>query len=247
MKDIRRCYGKWSSGRSRSSNGSNNSGGFLGTVVQIRQLDFPSFQTLVLLYVRALGYEHMRSLGRNNRQGRRPQGGADFVALLPGPDEMRVAIQIRHRKTKVGRQAVDELRGFLLREGIPTGIIVTNSEFQPSTSRTVRTYPGRPIKLVSNWGLAQFVRSVVNAKGPNAAKFFDSLRKVRLASTIPSQKLLPPGPKRANCLEDPCEAVFGNCSGDWSPASPWLYWLIAGDALLLFLFVLYVFHRWPFR
>ena len=243
MKDIRQR----NSDRNRSGNGSNSSSGLLGAITQIRQLDFPSFQTLVLMYVRASGHQHMRSLGRNSRQGRRQQGGADFVALLAGPDEMRVAIQVRHRKTKVGRQAVDELRGFLLREGIPAGIIVTNSEFQPSASRTVRTYPGRPITLVSNWGLAQFVQSITSARGLRAATFFDSLGKVRLASTIPSQKLLPPGPKRADCLEDQCEAMFGNCTVDWLPASPWLYWLIAGDALLFFLITLCVFHRWPFR
>ena len=245
MKDIRRCYSKNDSGK--SNNGNNSDSGFLGTITQIRQLDFPSFQALVLLYVRASGYQQMRSLGRNSRQGRRQQGGADLVALIAGPDEMRVAIQIRHRKTKVGRQAVDELRGFLLREGIPTGIIITNSEFQPSASRTVRTYPGRPITLVSSWGLAQFVQSVGSSKGLGATTFFESLKKVRIASTISSGNLPQLHRKPSHCREAESETVFGNCSVDWLPASPWLYWLIAGDALLFFLIVLYVFHRWPFR
>jgi hypothetical protein len=44
---------------------------------------------------------------------------------------------------------VDELWGYMLRNSVPMGLIVTNSSPMKSAERAAEAYPGRPIQIVS--------------------------------------------------------------------------------------------------
>lgn len=131
---------------SGSSRNSNNA--FNALLEKVRGLSFLPFQMCVLLWLGAKGFESIRPLGRIHRRGRRAKGGADFLAKAPG-SETDVAIQVRHWRMPLQRRTVDELWGFMLRRGVPLGLIVTSSEVMKSAEKAVWEYPGRPIQLVS--------------------------------------------------------------------------------------------------
>lgn len=135
------------SSRDRNS-GSDNSSAFIELNQRILHQPFKPFQTLVVLWLGARGYWQLRSLRRVHRRGRRRIGGADFVVSFPRSD-LRTAVQIRHWKTPIQRRVIDELWGFMLRNGIPCGLIVTNSSFSKRAQQAIESYPGRPIQLVS--------------------------------------------------------------------------------------------------
>lgn len=154
----------------------------------VSQLDFHSFQILVLLWLRAKGYSHFQSLGRLHLRGRRPFGGADYIAQVPGCSKVPVAIQIRHWKSPLQRRVVDELYGFLLRYGIPTGLIVTSSSVSAKALASPSEFPGRRVELVS---VSRLVGSMV-ALGLGVTgdplrvgrRFFNTLRDLTLASRL---------------------------------------------------------------
>ena len=135
--------------KSYNSHSSSNSSVYRAIRERLIRLEFRAFQTCVILWLGAKGYRHIRSLGRHSARGRRRIGGADFIAELPGPSNVRVAIQIRLWRTPVQRRAIDELWGFMLRSGIPSGLVVTNNEFFPAAIKATHQFPGRPIRLVS--------------------------------------------------------------------------------------------------
>lgn len=232
-----------------SNNGRNSNSGFIGRIQGIRQLDFASFQALVLLWLGAQGYRHIRSLGRKGQRGRRLIGGADFLAIAPGKDDLRAAIQIRHRQTRISRLAVDELRGFMLRHGITIGLIVTNSEFQQSATKAVEGFPGRPIQLISAFGLAQALHSW---EAPVPESGYDCrvsritfvLRQLRLASTTLNPSSLRRRPRLPICVEPtiPVADSFGFCSDDDSRSAKLVFFLVAVDLLAL-LILLEMFYR----
>lgn len=230
-------------------NGRNSNSGFMGRIQGIRQLDFASFQALVWLWLGSQGYGHFRSLGRKSQRGRRSIGGADFLAIAPGKDDLRVAIQIRHRQTRISRLAVDELRGFMLRYGIPIGLIVTNTEFQRSATKAVEGFPGRPIQLISAFGLAQALQSwespVPESRNDcHGSQISLVLRHLHLASTDPN----PSGMRRPQrlpfCPEPINSAIdsFGFCSDDDSRSARLVFFIVAIDLLAL-LILLEMFYR----
>lgn len=134
---------------SRSGNSDRNSNsGFIALLERLQNLSFLPFQMSVLLWLGEKGFGSIRPLGRIHRRGRRARGGADFLAKMPGSD-VDVAIQIRHWRTPLQRRAVDELWGFMLRRGVPLGLIVTSSGIMKSAELAISEYPGRPIQLVS--------------------------------------------------------------------------------------------------
>lgn len=137
----------------------NSSSVFIELSQRIEQLSFPSFQMLALLWLSAKGFEHIRNLGRCHRRGRRPTGGADFLAVLPRSG-MPIAIQVRHWQTPVQRRAVDELRGFMLRHGISAGLIVSNQGFYKQAELSALGFPGRPIQLVSGQDISSSLISL---------------------------------------------------------------------------------------
>jgi hypothetical protein len=178
------------SGNSRNSsrNGNSNSG-FSPLGERIQKLPFPSFQQCAFIWLGACGYTHVGSLGRFHRRGRRPFGGADFLVKTPMTG-CRVAVQVRHWRTPVQRWAVDELRGFMLRFGIPSGMIVTNSKFSLRAIQTAAEYPGRPIRLVSGAELAESMEELelgtmrfLHLRIPNES-FFRSLSRLQFARMI---------------------------------------------------------------
>ncbi len=231
------------------NNGRNSNSGFIGRIQGIRRLDFASFQALVLLWLGSQGYRHIRSLGRKSQRGRRSIGGADYLAVASGKDELRVAIQIRHRQTRISRSAVDELRGFMLRHGIPIGLIVTNTEFQRSATKAADSFPGRPIQLISAFGLAQALKSWESQDAgsgndkPGGRRSF-VLRHLRLASTESNSarfrhlSRLPICPEPTNSVADP----FGFCSDVDSRSAKLVFFLVAVDLLAL-LILLEMFYR----
>src|SRR5580704_537798 len=102
-----------SNSRSTSDNSSSNVL-YRALTERLRQLSFSAFETGVLLWLGAKGYRDICVLKRSAARGRRPIGGADFIARPPYDPTVKVAIQVRHWQTPIQRRAVDELWGFLL-------------------------------------------------------------------------------------------------------------------------------------
>jgi hypothetical protein len=202
------------SGNNRnSSRNGNSSSGLSPLAERIQKLPFPSFQQCVFIWLGACGYTHVGSLGRFHRRGRRPFGGADFLVKAPMTG-CRVAVQVRHWRTPVQRWAVDELRGFMLRFGIPSGMIVSNSKFSPRAIQTAAEYPGRPIRLVSGAELAESMEELelgtmrfLHLRIPDES-FFRSLSRLQFARMIreaPAQKAT--AGSKANSSADRPEAT----------------------------------------
>jgi hypothetical protein len=188
---------------SNSSRNGNSSSGLSPLAEKIQKLPFPPFQQCVFIWLGACGYTYVGSLGRFHHRGRRPFGGADFLVKTPVTG-CRVAVQVRHWRTPVQRWAVDELRGFMLRFGIPSGMIVTNSNFSPRAIQTAAEYPGRPIRLVSRAELAESMKELelgtirfLHLRIPDES-FFRSLGRLQFARMIreaPARKtktIIPP-------------------------------------------------------
>jgi hypothetical protein len=174
---------------SNSSRNGNSSSGLSPLAQRIQKLPFPPFQQCVSIWLGACGYTHVGSLGRFHRRGRRPFGGADFLVKTPVTG-CRVAVQVRHWRTPVQRWAVDELRGFMLRFGIPSGMIVTNSKFSNRAIQSAAEYPGRPIRLVSGADLAESMEELelgtmrfLHLRIPDES-FFRSLSRLQFARMI---------------------------------------------------------------
>ncbi|HVT12609.1 MAG TPA: restriction endonuclease [Fimbriimonadaceae bacterium] len=184
------------SGRNNNSSGSkpnSSSLSYRALTGRVRNLSFVSFQNCVLLWLGAKGYRDICVLKRSAARGRRRVGGADFVAESPHCPSVKVAIQLRHWRTPIQRRAVDELWGFMLRQGIPQGLIVTNSFFYPRAIAAALEFPGRPIRLVSVSGLAGSMAALgLGVDGPSdhpaiSESFFRTLDRLRLASSLTSK------------------------------------------------------------
>lgn len=158
-------------------------------LTRLRSLDFPEFRICILLWLRAKGYRHVQMRRRGGARGRRRQAGPDFLAVSPFDRQAKVAIQIRYWQTAIQRRTVDELRGYLLRHQIPSGLIIATSRFQDGAITAARSYPGRPIRLVT---LPQLVGSMaalrlgVDRNNPAQAstRFFHCLSHLQLASYL---------------------------------------------------------------
>ncbi len=175
--------------RSNSSRGRSNSSGFLCLQDQIAQLDFHSFHILTFLWLVSIGYRGIRSLGRTSARGRRLSGGADFIAIHPCSDSVRVAVTLKHWRTPVQRRSVDELWGYLLRHDIPLGLIVSNQRFSGKAQTAILEFPGRPIQLVTPADLAKsMVGSGLGTHAGQGEPVFDktflrTLDRLRFASS----------------------------------------------------------------
>lgn len=192
--------------RDSSNNSYGNSSLYRELRERVSRLTFPAFQILVLLWLRAKGYSHLSSLGRLHRRGRRSKGGADYLALFPGPSNLPIAISIRHWKTPVQRRVVDELYGFLLRHEIPMGLIVSSAPVARKAYRTPTEFPGRQIQLVS---LSQLVGSMAGLRlgvtDPTLSldeRFFQMLDQVSVAN-----RLTLPRPRSMRSRRSPCPAL----------------------------------------
>lgn len=184
--------------------GSNNSGSkrnnSSGIYTQLRSrlegMSFQSFRTLVFLWLSAKGYRNVCVLKRSGSRGRRSHGGADFLAKSPHHPRSRVAVQIRFWKTPVQRRVVDELRGYMFREGIREGLIVTNSSIFPAARRSAGDLETKPVRLFSSAQLAGSMASLglgvekVGGRHDIADWFFRGLDQIQLGHSLDDKNVL---------------------------------------------------------
>lgn len=176
---------------SRTNNSSNFFYGHLTD--RLRKLSFSAFRNCVYLWLGAKGYRDICVLKRSGARGRRRDGGADFIIRSPHESGVRIAVQIRHRRTALDASVVDQLWGFMLRQGVPLGLIVTNSRFNPKARTRSQEYPGRPIRLVSVSQLAGSMAALglgIDFTGgclSVSESFFRALDRLRFASNLSPQ------------------------------------------------------------
>lgn len=159
---------------SSHSGSSSNSGLYARS--RICALDFKAFQRCVWLWLGANGYRHMLFCGRRAQRGR-SASGPDFLVRV-GDEGMNVAVQIRHWKSPVSKRAVDELRGVMLRDNIPAGMIVASSICSPAAKGAAAEYNGRPVRIIDIDRLAE---SLV-ALGLAHSKFFGMIQQFSLGT-----------------------------------------------------------------
>lgn len=194
----------------RFSGGNSSSG--LYARRRLAQLNFETFQRCVWLWLGASGYRDIKSCGRRAQRGRKA-AGPDFVVRL-GRDGMEIAVQIRHWQSPVSKRAVDELRGTLLRDNIPAGMIVASSESSIAARVAAATYPGRPIRII---GIDRLCESLEELGIQLDERFFRTLGKISLGSVKSSVHPRQAGLKQA-----------GDRSIDFQLPEPWSFpWLIA--------------------
>lgn len=140
----------------------------------LASLDFKSFQRAVWLWLGASGYRNLRTLARGNRRGR-GSVGPDFLIQV-GEDGMDVAVQIRHWRSPLTKRAVDELRGILLRDQIPAGMIVCPSQISRAARIAASDFSGRPIRVVGMESLADSMEAL----GLSTSAFFRSIHAMSL-------------------------------------------------------------------
>ena len=180
-------------------NSSSGSGLYTDLRLRLKNLSFSSFQNCVLLWLGAKGYRDICVLRRSAARGNRPKGGADFVASSPYSPTFKVAVQVRHWQTPIQRRAVDELWGFMLRHGVPSGLIVTNNGFYPRARAAALEFPGRPIRLVSVTQLAGSLAALGLAVEPAGERwvvsesYFRTLDRLRPGSSIATSPGQVPG------------------------------------------------------
>lgn len=154
------CDGRGSSNSGSKRNSS--SGIYTQLKSRLESMSFQSFRTLVFLWLSAKGYRNVFVLKRSGSRGKRSHGGADFLAKSPHSPGSKVAIQVRYWKSPLQRRVVDELGGYMLREGIREGLIVTNSSIYPAARRSARELETKPVRLFSSAQLAgSMARSVL--------------------------------------------------------------------------------------
>lgn len=232
---------EWSGHDDRGSSNSrrnSNSGIYSQLRSRMEGLSFQAFRTVVFLWLSAKGYRNVFVLKRSGARGRRSHGGADFLARSPHHPRSRVAIQVRYWKTPLQKRVVDELRGYMLREGIGEGLIVTNSSVFPAARRSARTLETKSVRLFSRAQLAGSLASLglgVEKAGGQfkiADWFFRSLDQIQLGYSLSGAKILA---KRVRGKLE--ESVAGSRFGDQWPEG--IFWLVL--IVLLFLVLASVF------
>lgn len=229
------------SGDGSDSNSGNSSFLYGALVERLRQLRFSSFQNCVFLWLGARSFRDICVLPRSGARGRRRTGGADFIATSPYWPRVKVAVQVRYWQTPVQRRAVDELWGYMLREEIPQGLIVTNTYFYPKAIAAALEFSGRPIRLVSAAQLAGSMAALglgIEKHGHRFAileAFFRTLDQLQLASNWgrTSKGVCKKGPSRdatADSTDEPSEFPPAH-SGD-PETNRWLYLAVGVVAVI---------------
>ncbi|MBV6459403.1 MAG: hypothetical protein HONBIEJF_02551 [Fimbriimonadaceae bacterium] len=226
----------WRGSNSGGSKRNSSSGIYTQLQSRLESMSFQSVRTLVFLWLSAKGYRNVLVLKRSGSRGRRSHGGPDFLARSPHHPRSRVAVQIRYWKTPVQRRVVDELRGYMLREGIREGLIVTNSSILPAARRSARDLETKPVRLFSSAQLAGSMASLglgvekVEGSYVVADWFFRGLDQIQLGHSLIGPKTL------ANCVRGRVEeSVAGPRFGDQWPEG--IVWLVL-TVLLVLLFTL---------
>lgn len=178
-------------------------------------LDFKSFQRIVWLWLGASGYHCIRTLNRPLRRGR-GSVGPDFLVQI-GEDGIEVAVQIRHWRSPLSKRAVDELRGILLRDQIPAGMIVSSFQVSRAARLAAADFSGRPIRVL---GLESLADSMI-ALDLGTPAFFRAVGSVSLG--------LAGAPSKPRPLSLPAELA----SSPDGPRPDWASWMLAGALLIL--------------
>jgi len=125
---------------------------------RLARLPYYALALLVQRILRQLGYKDVSILGRRYERGRTRQGGSDIRALTETPvGSTALLVQIKRHRTPVARHCVDELRGTILRESIPEGLLVTPSTFSPQAIKAAEAFEGRPVRLLDGAMLARWM------------------------------------------------------------------------------------------
>lgn len=212
-------------GNNRSGSKRNNSSGIYGQLrSRLESMSFQSFRTLVFLWLSAKGYRNVFVLKRSGSRGRRSHGGADFLARSPHHPLSRVAVQIRYWKTPLQRRVVDELRGYMLRNGIQEGLIVTNSSIYSAARRSARDLETKPVRLFSSAQLAGSMASLglgfekTGGRHEVADWFFRGLDQIQLGYSLDDKNVLV-NRKRKRLGES---LVGPRCGDHWPDGIIWL-------------------------
>ncbi len=141
---------------------------------KLSSLDFKTFQRIIWLWLGASGYQSPQILNRGNRRGR-GSVGPDFLVRI-GEDGIDVAVQIRHWTSPLTKRAVDELRGVLLRDKIPAGMIICPSKVSRAARFAAADFSGRPIRVIGIESLADSMMAL----GLSSPAFFRSIEAISL-------------------------------------------------------------------
>lgn len=141
---------------------------------RLASLDFKAFQRVVFLWLGASGYHNLRTLARAKRRGR-GSVGPDFL-VQAGDGGVEVAVQIRHWRSPLTKRAVDELRGILLRDSIPTGMIICPSPVSRAALIAAADFTGRPIRLIGLESLSNSMQLL----GLGSSAFFRTIGALNL-------------------------------------------------------------------
>jgi hypothetical protein len=220
----------------RSGQSSNSrSSVFRALRTRVAHLPFFEFRRLVLLWLSAKGYRGIQVLPRGGERGRRPSGGADFLISHSAHDFASVAVTVRHWQTPLQRRTVDELVGYLARQSIRTGILVTNNKLSAAALEAASELPGHRLRLYPVGRLAGSMTAlglgVKNVDGQLELDeaFFRTLARIQISAELTRRW------KETD--------MFGRRSGEATNRTPpeqnaWL-WIGAGVLVLLWLSMLW--------
>jgi restriction endonuclease Mrr len=127
---------------------------------RLGKLSYLSLALLTRRLLASMGYTSVRLLGRRHWRGRTEYGGADLSAQWAEPGGAAALVQVKRYARPVSRRFVDELRGAILRQGFPQGVLVTTGEIALKARDAADSYPGRPIRLIDG---AEFARLLIQA------------------------------------------------------------------------------------
>jgi restriction endonuclease Mrr len=127
-------------------------------LARLLRLPYLAYALCVQRVLERVGYESLRPVGRRHFRGPHPMSAVDLVASLPGPlGSQSALVQIKRYEQVVARRFVDELRGAMIRNGAPSGVLVTTSRFSGRACEAATSVPGRPIRLVNGTELANLM------------------------------------------------------------------------------------------
>lgn len=133
----------------------------LSELLRIRMawLPYLEFAMCVARILRHLDYTDIPVPSRLSFKGANVDGGADLRASKKSTFGIEpVIVQLKRYKDgnrSVPRSAVDELRGKLLRDGVPEGVGFTTTAYSDEAKKAAAGYPGKPVRLIEGAELGE--------------------------------------------------------------------------------------------
>lgn len=160
----------------------------LSELIRLRMawLPYLEFAMCVARILGHLGYTDIPFPSRLTYKGANADGGADLRARRTSPSGTElVLIQLKRYKDDnrpVPRLAVDQLRGKLLFDAVPSGLGITTTTYSDEAKKAAAGYPGRPVRLIEGRELGELAIAarigVLERHNPITNKFelaFDEL------------------------------------------------------------------------